>query len=155
MITIKEYLEPTNVYILSDGLDCDKFIPDFKLTDDYQSLKVESNNSYTYLETMGFVYILTESELRNNLHNLELDNYGDYEAILVKDYVGKIQLQVLVEGEDFNIVDRINETNFIKEDYLMYSIGEEGDELEDIVLSFDCDYKIKEVNLKELVKNLI
>lgn len=155
MVIIKEFLEPTNVYILSDGLDHDKFTPDFKLTDDYQTLKVESNNSYTYLETMGFVYILTESELLNNLNNLELDSYGENEAILIKDYYGKIQLQVLIENKDYDIVDKITIDNFDKEKYIMYSpIVEDDKDIEDIVLSFDCEYRIKEVNLTELVKKL-
>lgn len=104
---IKNIEEPTDIYIIGDDFT-DK--PEtFAITDDYCSLTIRGDDGKeAYIETTGFVFILTKEEILNwkDYLDVELDpGYEDFTIMLLKDYVGEMQLV----AEDDDGKDRLKE----------------------------------------------
>lgn len=110
MIVIKTFNIPTNVYIIGNWFkDLDAT---FGITDDYSTLTISNGRQKMYMETDGWVHILSEQEFNDNKHRLEYP--GDCEAMILPNFVGDLSVSVIAEdGEDLL-------TEYDPEEYLMH-----------------------------------
>ena len=74
----------------------------FSITDDYCSITIKTDDEPVNLETVGFVFIYTLSELKEVFDKMsedEQDELEDY-CIMVKDYKGEV---LLSSEEDYDM----------------------------------------------------
>lgn len=143
---IKEYLEPTTIFILGCYFyDKPKTV---MITDDESSFEIKTNKSSYWLDSIGFIYILTEKELDEYLSDAntskDLHNSSMPEYVKIENYVGKVILSV-INSE----TDEVIEKDYDLEDYISFQTDQ--DEWCDIILLLDTDQEIKKKNTKTLV----
>jgi len=85
---IKTYTEPTDVFIC--GIDFINQPETFGITDDYCMLAVQFSDNKEYLDTCGYVYILSRNEIIKIKDHLDQDNGQNW--LLLKDYLGDIKI---------------------------------------------------------------
>ena len=127
-VKIKEVLEPEGLYICGEYLK--GIEPTFGITDDESTCDIMYNGRKSLLNNCGFVYILTTSEFKKYLFNIE---DGPYQISYIPKFKGTVEvgfedgeidipsedlptyLQDLNNNEDWiNIWITINNTNYYK-----------------------------------------
>lgn len=143
MILIKNFTEPTNVYIVGEDF---KNLPEtFSITDDYHSCAISNGFEKRYIDTDGFVFIYSEEEFNNNKHLIE---YPSQEYVLLKNFVGEIHVKV-VDSDSNNILKK--DVNL--KDYLMYQTEEDTD-FDDVVIVLPLSTELPQAqSLEELLEN--
>lgn len=136
MHTLKKIIIPTTLIVL--GTDVQGVTEAFKITDDYHTLMVSNGIDKTYLETDGFVFILTIEELKGYIGKelIKIEDSG-CEFIVLLDYVGELNLKVITDsGKDIL-------TSFDPKEYLMHQVERiPGDDVNDYALILSPEQKI-------------
>jgi hypothetical protein len=144
MILLRSFKQPTKVYIIGNSFQSEEIKPAFSITDDYHSCAVKSSKNRRYMETDGFVYILTEEEFQQYKDTLYEDSYQD--AIVLENFEGDIYVS-LVDSEGNNVLeDKVD-----IDDYLCYQC-KDGADIEDILVVLPDGYEIpKTVSVESLL----
>lgn len=85
-IKIKEVLEPEGLYICGECIE--GLEPTFGITDDKSSCFINYRAS-GYFDTCGFVYILTASEFKEHVKNVE---EGSFDIVYIPMFKGTIEI---------------------------------------------------------------
>lgn len=124
MVILKEYLEPTNVYVLGSGFKVYEGLqPTINLANDYSDIGVKFKDTQKDLENEGHVYILSEQELLDNLESINWSNDNDSSegrGFVLENYIGLICLNVLItDKKTGQVLDLLNNDNFDSTEHLM------------------------------------
>lgn len=124
MIILKEYLKPTNIYVLGSGFKVYEGLqPTINLANDYSSIDVKFKDKQKSLENEGHVYIVTEQEILDNLESINWSNDNDSSegrGFLLENYIGLICLNVLItDKKTGQVLDLLNNNNFDSKEQLM------------------------------------
>lgn len=119
MVILKKFTEPTDIFILGCGS-----VPNhpeiFSTTDDYDMIDVKIGDKTIYLDIDGYCTILTRSELESVKEQFkESETFyacESCEGVLVKNFVGEIELRTF----DENRQDTITDENWNRDEYLHY-----------------------------------
>lgn len=129
-VVLREFKEPTNVYIFGNVFKNIKAT--FYTDDDEHDLFITDGNKVNKLLNYGEITILTDKELKENLQNL--CSYIDDMVQYMHEYVGKIKLcRINLETEQ--ILDFDKEINL--NDYIYHQINED---IEDFCLKVEYGY---------------
>tara|TARA_R110000851_G_scaffold47424_6_gene115183 strand:- start:418 stop:1074 length:657 start_codon:yes stop_codon:yes gene_type:complete len=147
MKIIKELKEPTTLILCGGWIDDETIEPILRITDDESSISIRKHDgSLSYLQTYGFVYLLTEEQFRTFINSKHYDNeYGDWEDeffMVLKDYVGTLGAVGMRENEEFDEWD-IN-------DYFYHQMDCDEDLILDISGAYDLKNSDKDGALKIL-----
>lgn len=105
-ILIREFKEPTNIYIC--GCNFNNVKPDLITDDDEHSLYITDGHIVHEIYNYGEIFILTDRELKDNLENL-FQNCIDSEIQYIHEYIGKITLNSLKIIDGVNSIDEFSE----------------------------------------------
>ena len=134
MVIIKKIEVPQDVYIIGDWVK--DFVESFKITDDESAFVLKNGEKTIWMNTSGFVYILTTEELILNKSSFE-EGFAD--NVVIKNFSGELILRM----KDTDGNDILTEENYDREEYLMHqewlnSSDEDDDEddieIDDIIL---------------------
>jgi hypothetical protein len=126
MILIKTVETPQDIFILGAYVNGKQ--ETFSITDDYATFKLTNGNKSYYVDTDGFVFILTRSELLEYKDLIDENSYSQ-EGVLLKDFSGDMVLRMIsTEGNDM-----LSAADFDPKEYVMYQRSNE-EEYDDIVL---------------------
>lgn len=114
MVILKKIETPQDIYVIGDYIE--NLEPLICLTDDEYpfDLKV-GNNTPNFVETSGFVYILTKEELLTLKGKLNEDElFAD--NLVIENFCGEIVLKVISENNN----DLVTNENFDPKEYICY-----------------------------------
>jgi hypothetical protein len=123
---LKSYKTPTDVFIC--GIDFTHKQETFGITDDYSTIDVQFSDSKKYLDTCGFVFVLTREEIIEIKDAIDEDDGQNW--VLLKDYVGDIELYF----EDENGIYPVGDIEGVR--YISDNMP--GDDWVDPVLKVNC-----------------
>ncbi len=141
---IRNFPTPTNVYIVGSDFKHEK--ETFKITDDYSSFRIQSAIEKGYMDTDGFVFVLTEGEFDNIKHKITDENQ---ECTIINDFQGDLFLDLVSDetGESFL------SGNVDLEDYIMHQMDDTDDSFD--VILYIGNHKFKIVEINSLVDDLL
>jgi len=96
-ILLKNYEVPTNIYIVGDYIEGVE--PTILADDDEVTVNITDGERVNYLTTYGFVYIFSDEEFKNLLKSRNLASDGDPEVQYIRNYVGKITLNKIIDNK--------------------------------------------------------
>lgn len=140
---LKSYINQ-DVYIL--GYDITKVIETFSLTDDYQSLRLQFKDDYSYMETVGYCFILTQEELDLYRSKIEVENSHQDDTYCVKltNYIGDIYLNIINDDTKKSVLKK----NLDLSEYIMDQATKDLSEIS-FTIQLEIDTEIK--NCKKFI----
>lgn len=141
---LRTFDEPTDVIIC--GIDFTHKPETFSLTDDYSMVAVANKDKIKFLDTCGFVYVLTREEA-NDIKDA-LDEDDGQEWILLKDYVGSIGIHF--EDDDRNRFEIPQDTDL--REYLSDIFPGEG--WFETVIDIECEIPERNRGYESLLEEL-
>ena len=142
MVIIKKIEVPQDVYIIGDWVK--DFDESFKITDDESAFTLRNGDKTIWMNTSGFVYILTTEELIANKASFE-EGFAD--NIVIKNFSGELNLKVI--NSDNN--DIVTAENFDKDEYIYHQkwANSEDFDIDDIILDIIpspfCQHTVEEI----------
>lgn len=135
MIVLKKVETPQTIFILPSGFnDESKIEPSFSITDDYSGFAVMDPKKLHHSESDGFVTIVTEEELCENIHKL-WEEGSDENAYVVRDFTGEIQLKVFNDRHE----DVLDPAKYDPKEYIYHQSITDGEGGHDIVIVVPCE----------------
>lgn len=145
MVVIKTITQPQDIYII--GADYKGKEETFAITDDYHMLCVVNGKAKKYMDTDGYVFILTKEQLLewSDLMWEDPSEMDGQEGLVLHNFSGDIRLRVVTEkGRDLL-------HKFDNQNYVMHQIDDEsGEDVDDIILDIDPHYNIDIETIAEI-----
>lgn len=156
MVLIKKIKTPQDIFILSDitirgNITIRGMKSIFLIDDDECSFEIASGKKILGLGSFGICLILTKEELVANRDKINMDYYEDIfgdNSILIENFVGDINLKVIVDGDDV-----ITEENYDRDEFIYHQ--KFSNYIQDIIVDIGEGYQFKQFEMSETILNAI
>lgn len=151
MYVIKTIAEQQDIYVLGINFKAPEGSwSTFMINDDESTLMLTRNKDHVYMDTEGYVSILTKQEFIDKIPDMweEPDEDGIAQGILMKNCVGEFRLKV-IDDKDQDVL-----TDFDENEYLMHQNCLRNVEVEDYVLELPTSDTVKLLYINELIQTL-
>jgi hypothetical protein len=145
MVVIKKIDTPQDIYVV--GINFTDYSSTFGITDDEHLLCVTNDKEKRYINTSGYVSILTKEEFIASKTKLwEGDEENDNnEGFILKDFSGEFKVKVITQSGKDTL------PTYDPKEYMMYQMERiEGDDVDDYVLEIPSGFKIETKTIQEL-----